>query len=60
MKNLLSLGIVVVGLFLSLGCGGDGPDPADAEAKNKQLYEDPDYQKQMMGEMSGGGDKSKP
>ena len=35
-----------------IGCGGPTPDP-ETEAKQEELNESPDYEKEMM----GGGDK---
>ena len=51
MKNLLSLGVVFAGLLLCLGCGESKPPSTEAETET--LYESPDYEKQMMGQMSG-------
>ena len=45
----------MAGLLFCLGCDS-GPPPAEAEAEAKKLNESPDYEKEMMGEMSGGAD----
>lgn len=55
MKNILSFGVVVAGLLFCLGCDS-GPPPAEAEAEAKKLNESTDYEKEMMGEMSGEAD----
>ena len=55
MKNLLGVGVVLAGLLLCLGCGES--KPPSTEAETKQLYESPDYEKQMMGQMSGEAEK---
>jgi hypothetical protein len=56
LKNLLCLGVLAVGLLSCLGCGES--KPASTEAEAEKLNESPDYEKQMMGEMTGGAEKS--
>ena len=51
LKAIFSFGILAASLFVCVGCGG--PKPVSTETETKQLYESPEYEKQMMGEMSG-------
>jgi hypothetical protein len=46
---------VLAGLLFCLGC--DGSKPVSTEAETKKLYESPEYEKQMMGKMSGAPDE---
>jgi hypothetical protein len=55
LKGIYSFGVLAASLFFCLGCS---EKPVSTEAETKQLYESPEYEKQMMGEMTG-GDSSK-
>ncbi|MEO8495587.1 MAG: hypothetical protein ABI614_10995 [Planctomycetota bacterium] len=58
MKALFSCAVLAVSLFCCIGCGGPNPSAADSEAESEKLSTSPDYEKQMMDGMSGGGSKS--
>ncbi|HUG71473.1 MAG TPA: hypothetical protein VMM76_27255 [Pirellulaceae bacterium] len=56
MKGILSFGVLAAGLFFCLGCSES--KPVSTEAETKAVYENQEYEKQMMGEMSGGGNEA--
>lgn len=57
MKVLLSFALLLTSLAFCIGCG---EKPVSTEKEEKELYESPDYEKQMMGEMTGSEDTANP
>ena len=51
--RFLLLGIICLS-FSFIGCGDAGPETnPQADEKAKEIYDNPDYEKQMLGEKTG-------